>query len=182
MKKQRFDMVTVTEVLDCWSDFSMVTRAELKAAQIRGQVVHDLAHKYLAGTFVASIPAAYQGYWDSFRRWADAEVVDVLFLEERIFCDAYRFSGQLDIIARLRDFELPVVVDTKTAISAGKTWACQLCAYRWLAMTERGVITGAPAHLRTRKNGAKAIFRTVEDPHRPTEIFFKALELYHYFS
>lgn len=182
MKKPRFEYVSVTEVLENWNDFSMISRAQLKAAQVRGTVVHDLAFKYLAEKFVPSVPDEYKGYWDSFRRWADAEIVEIFFLEERLTSEAYRFTGQLDIAARLRGFDLPMIIDTKTAVSAGKTWAPQLAAYRWLAMDQRSLITGAPAHLRPNKNGKKAIFRTVEDVELATQMFFKALELHHYFS
>lgn len=182
MRKPRFEYVSVTEVLECWNDFSMITKEQLKAAQIRGTIVHELAFKYLSNRFIPKVPDQYQGYFDSFRRWADDEVAEIFLLEERLTSEIYRFTGQLDIAARLRGFDQPMIVDTKTAVGAGKTWGCQLGAYRWLAMMERDLLTGAPGHLRTRENGKKALFRVVKNVDIATEKFFKALDLYHYFS
>lgn len=181
LRKPRLHLPSVTEVLDCYTDWTHITKQTLRAAQARGTVVHDLAYRYASKDWIVNVPPQYQGYVDSFKKWFDAEVEQVVLLEERIDSRSHRFTGQLDMVVKLKGVDLPAVVDTKTAVSAGKTWGAQMCAYRWLVLTEKGILTGAPAHLRARAAGTKALLRTVDDVKKETEIFFKALELYYHF-
>lgn len=187
MKRPRFKYPSVTEVLEPYVDFSMVKPEVLRAAQIRGNVVHDVCGGYAKFGFTAKpVPQRYQGYFDSFRRWFDEEVEETLVVEERIFCDALRVCGQLDLLVRLRHYpdNLPVVVDIKTPTVSQKTWAAQLAAYKFLTETHEGyeMLTGMPCSLRVRENGSDAILRPVENHTEALKHWLKALECFHYFS
>jgi hypothetical protein len=187
MKKPRYKYPSVTEILEPWVDFSMVKPEVLRAAQIRGNVVHDVCAGYAKFGFTAkAVPQRYRGYFDSFRRWFDEEVEEVLAAEERIFCDALRVCGQLDLLIRLRHYpdNLPIIVDIKTPTVSQKTWEAQVAAYKFLAENHTGMLllTGIPCSLRVREDGSDAILRPVCNHAEALKYWLKALECFHYFS
>lgn len=186
MKKPRFKYPSVTEILEPYTDFSMVSPAVLKAAQVRGIIVHDLCASYAKFGFTPKVKIAkkYQGYYDSFRQWFDGEVIEVLACEERIYNDALRVCGQMDLLVRIRKYpnDLPIVVDIKTPTISYRTWSAQVSAYKFLVEHDKGIMTGTPASLRVKEDGSYPKFQPVKYPVEALGYWMKALECYHYFS
>lgn len=181
----RFKYPSVTEILDPWHDFSRVKPAVLKAAQTRGTIVHGICAGYAKfGFVVGKIPVKYQGYFDSFRRWFDAEAGEVLAVEERIFNDALRVCGQLDLLMYLDHSpkNLPLVIDIKTPTIVYHTWSAQVSAYKVLAEHAKKIVTGVPCSLQVKEDGSMAKLRPVDNFETALRYWLKALECYHYFS
>ncbi len=83
---------TVTEVIEPWVDFSRIPAAKLQAAQERGTAVHEVCTLYARGIWPAVAPE-YAGYFDSFRRWYDKVVDELILAEERLFSEAHGYCG-----------------------------------------------------------------------------------------
>ena len=194
MKKPRFKYPSVTEVLEPYVDFSMVKPEILEAAKIRGNVVHAVSASYAKiGFVVVPPPQRYQGYFDSFRRWFDKYVDEVIDVEKRIYHDALRVCGQMDLFVTFRKIEhkglidnsgLPSIVDIKTPAIYYKTWTAQVSAYKFLAEQEYKRLTGNPCSLQVKEDGSEARLTVIESvtAKKALEYWLKALDCYHYFT
>lgn len=95
----------------------------------RGSLVHSFAEALLKGSEIprTSVPEAFQGYFDAFRRFADDYQPTPLFVEPNVFSDQYQYAGTTDLIAVFgRTIRM---IDFKT----GGVWpevCLQLTAYR----------------------------------------------------
>ena len=125
--------------------------------------------------FVPRIPADYQGYFDSFRRWFDRYVHRVLWVEKELKCEKYGFHGHPDILCTLISDET-VIVDYKTPVTESPTWKAQLAAYGHLANIDKTMV------LQPHPDGkrAKAIRYTKQSS--DFAAFLNALFAYRYFK
>jgi hypothetical protein len=140
---------SVTQVLRPWVDTSWFT-AESRA---RGTAVHDAVAQYLGGrpAFMVSLQPNWRGYFNSARWWIDAHVADVLMAEVRLQDDQWRYCGQPDLVARLRDGSI-ALVDWKTG-AAARWHQLQIAGYRHLAKGA-GVTTSRGMTIRLRDDGS----------------------------
>ena len=126
-----------------------------------------------------------QPFFDSFRRWADAMVDEVLWCEGRLTHGTYRYTGKPDLICIMRGDSLPTVVDFKTPVAKGPLWAAQLAAYRelWLDNSDHDDARCASLRIR-REPGARAIFDEYSgaDSARDFQAFLHALYAYRWFK
>ncbi len=67
----------------------------------RGQEVHKACAAIAKGFWVPPLKL-HQGYVDSFQRWFDDCVEEVVLVEERLVCTQMGFTGQLDFLGRLK--------------------------------------------------------------------------------
>ena len=100
-------------------------------SQARGTAVHDACHSHLLGRYVV-LPRAYRGYFDSFKRWCDAEKPEPVVMETRLLSHIYGYCGQPDFIGRIKSHAGEGVADWKTSAALGKAWALSIAAYRQL--------------------------------------------------
>jgi len=156
----KMEIYSVTEVLGKYVDWGAIPDQVLADACKRGNEVHSACGTRALGGYVRRLPGDYAGYYESFCRWFEANVVETILVEKRFTSRALGFTGQLDFLFRLNSGEL-ALVDIKTAAAEGKTWRCQLSAYDSL-LANAGFTTDALISLRPRKNGAAAIGRRYE--------------------
>jgi hypothetical protein len=123
---------TVTEVIAPWVDFSRIAPDTLQAAADRGTAVHSACAMHAQGMWSFVTPPEIVGYVDSFRRWFDKMVGEVVLVEERLFDEANGFSGQLDLLVATKQGEL-WMPDLKTPMALSKSWRVQIAAYKFLA-------------------------------------------------
>jgi hypothetical protein len=130
---------SVTQVLRPWVDTQWFT----PESRDRGSAVHGALAQYLGGkpAFLANLPPEWRGYFDSGRRWIDANVAEVLLSEARLSDPQWRFCGQPDLIALLNDGSA-TLLDWKTG-AAARWHRLQIAGYRHLARpvwpTDRGL-------------------------------------------
>ena len=171
---------SVTTVLGAFADFDMIRPDVLEAAKLRGSGVHAAAAAYAAGLYVRPLPVDWQGYFDSFRRWFDLYVAEVIFVEERFQNHQFFYSGKPDLGAVLMDGRR-VVVDYKTPAAEYPTWKSQISAYCDLAEDVY------PPHfdgmsLRLRRDGKPARANVYDSSGNDYAAFLSALAAYRYFK
>lgn len=120
---------SVTTVLGCFVDFSMVRPEVMEKATLRGKKVHGAVAAHLLGLWVPTLSGEVQPYFDSFRRWADIMIDQVLFVEKEIVCDCYGYIGHVDAGLILRRETNSTIIDWKSPITEAKTWKGQNAAY-----------------------------------------------------
>lgn len=171
---------SVTTVLSAFTDFDMIRPDVLQAAQLRGSGVHAAAAAFSSGLYVKPLPMEWQGYFDSFRKWFDLCVDQVIFTEERFFDQLYCYNGKPDLGVLLMDGRR-VVVDYKTAVTEAPTWKSQVSAYCELAENKY------PPHfdgmsLRLKKNGKMPKANIYNSTGNDYAAFLAALTAYRYFK
>jgi hypothetical protein len=116
--------------------------AELKAipldtlanACIRGTKVHEYCTAYVRNLWIPEVEEEYQPYLDAFASWADENIEDVLHFSTRLYDDVKRFTGEFDMIVKLRETRRLALLDIKTSAVKSKSWPVQLAAYGNLCM------------------------------------------------
>ena len=117
---------------------SGVNEETIGHASGKGTWVHKFCQCYALNLFTKPLPMEYEGYGQSFIRWADR------YIEEVIWCEKYMedielgFYGTADLLVRLKGQSFISLVDLKTPTTYSTLWKIQLSAYRhlvrkWLA-------------------------------------------------
>ena len=146
----------VTEVLGKYFDWSLIPDQLLAEACTRGNVVHITCGAYALGAHLTKIQnPAYRGFIESFIRWFDDNVAEVVAVEQAFINLVLGYTGRLDFLFRLNSGEL-ALVDIKTPAALSKTWRCQLAAYNAL-LTNAKVTADAIMSLRLKANGGPAL-------------------------
>lgn len=175
------NLVSVTEVLAKYQDFSNVPPERLELAAGRGIAVHAYCAAYAKGLW-APVPVEGPGYCQSFQGWFDGYVKEVCFIEERFVDETLGFSGQPDLVCRLKHDELATVIDYKTPVALQPVWAAQLASYMHLVGLQGGIYTPSRcASLRLDPKGRPAKFKEYTDSRRDFMAFQNALYAHKYF-
>lgn len=125
-------LFSVTAVLRPFVSLDGIPPEVLRAAAERGRRVHAAVAAELSGLFlVQKLPPAEIGYLESFRRWRDIMISEILEVEQRHEDRRLGYFGHPDLVAVLRDGRR-AVIDIKTPATEAKTWRAQLAAYRHL--------------------------------------------------
>jgi hypothetical protein len=174
-------IVSVTQALSPFNDFSAVPPAVLEEAKIRGTMAHNLFASYVLGLWIPSVPENCIGYFDSFNRWFDGTVEEVIAVEKRIVHPVHHFDGQLDLLCRIKGDAGLMLLDHKTPMALYKSWRVQCAAYKKLADLEYPSITRTGS-LRLSRDGKRAKLEeysgTIE---RDFALFLNCLSAYQYF-
>ena len=147
---------SVTTVLDSWADLSGIPAGTLRAAAERGSAVHRACGALASGLWAPPLPEEYAGYVQSFSRWFEAAVKEVILVEPAFVHPVYGYCGHPDMIVRLKGDSCLTLVDEKTPLSPAKTWRPQLAAYVELSEVN-GYPIGRSLAARLRKSGAPAL-------------------------
>lgn len=170
----------VTTIINPPSGFEMVPPDTLAAAGERGTAVHEGCAAYALGLY-APVPDDLRGYFDSFKRWFDSYVVEVIAVEVELIHPVWLYIGHADLIARVRGFKTgnPVmVVDYKTPVTALRKWNMQCAGYVEAARKEYGAEVGGALQLR--KDGGLPKMTWVEDQAQAFAAFLGMLNGYNY--
>jgi hypothetical protein len=175
----------VTEVLSHWTDFSKIPADVLDHASKRGSRVHAICAALARGEWIAKILPEDAGYVESFKWWL-LNVVEKVHIVERRFEDkALGYQGKPDLVVTIKGDSVMTLVDLKTPVQAGKTWAAQLTAYRNLLhrncfnLDLHGMKTGS---LRLSPEGKPPKMTYYENDQRDLAGFLAALQCHKYFN
>lgn len=174
--------VSVTQVLAKYQDFSRVSEDRLALACERGTAVHNFCAAHAQGLWIPK-PREYAGYCESFQRWFDAYVDEVLLVEERLIDETLGFLGHPDLVARLKHDKHPTVIDYKTPVALNPIWAAQVAAYKHLTKIRLPELRWPDrcASLRLDPDGRLAKFKDYADSARDLQAFLNALTAHKYF-
>jgi hypothetical protein len=170
--------VVISTVFKHWFNFDMVPEGVLEEAKKRGVDVHHSCAVLAQGLFPMIAPE-YQGYLDSFRRWFDLMVEDVLLSEERLVDPVLGYHGCPDLLVRSKQGEI-ILVDLKTPQVLMPTWKWQLAAYDHLVEINKGWKIERCGSLRLNSDGGPAKMEYYEDRDRRRNfmVFLSALNVY----
>ena len=178
MYQNKTGLPSVTQVIGPYIDKSWF----LPEHAIRGTAVHGAIKAHLSGSWVAPLPADYQPYFDSGRRWTDLMVDRVILQEERLVHPTMGYCGQMDLICTLRGDDSGCLVDFKTSQAPADWHPLQIAAYRELAMADRGIDTTRGMTILFMADGSMA--KMVEHPQdcsRHLNVFIGLVNAWKYF-
>lgn len=151
--------------------------------RIRGQKVHAACLCDLQGLWYPPLKPEYQGYFNSWKRWADQWIDQVIFVETRLYDHDWKVCGKPDLIAKLKTDRFWVLIDLKTSQAEHKSWRLQLAAYRHLAQKDKGISTKRAIAVRLKSNGSDCLINEYPYDYKPhLNIFLGALNLHYYFN
>jgi hypothetical protein len=158
---------------------------------MRGTAIHACCASYIQGLYFPKLKPEYQGYMDSFKKWADENIEDVILVEERLVDKDLEYCGQLDCVLRLKGHEKLFIVDLKTGKAMQRSHKLQLAAYLWLyALSDVGDIPKRDVAfdayhcitLRIKSNGTGCLAVRFLDNQDNFEIFKGMLRAYCFFN
>jgi hypothetical protein len=171
-------LYSVTEPLSKYADFSRVPDDLLQLASDRGVAVHRYCQAYALGAWTIE-PEGYEGYCESFRRWFDTYVVEVISVEQEYQDEQFGFIGHPDILAVLKGmgkYDGRDVIDYKSPKVKGSTWELQLAAYKHLTKADKA------GSLRLDPNGGVPKMDWIPDDPKLFNLFLMSLNLHRYFN
>lgn len=166
---------TVTRVLDPWKSHF------IKGGTERGTAVHESCAAIAKGLW-PMVADEYKPYTEAFKAWMDEAVEQVLFVEERIVDENLSFSGQLDLVVRMKDQTLGkwTLIDLKTGVITA-LWELQLAAYDHLLWVGKGIRADRHGMLAFRGKPMNCRFIQYPIDRGKISLFLKALDLWRYF-
>lgn len=180
------NLISVTQALAPFNDFSMVPPDRLEAAKQRGLRLHAAAAAKLTGTFqIVPLLPEDAGYWESLSAWIDDYVDHVYDVEPELTDEKFGFVGHPDLVCKLSIGKgMYAVPDWKTPVQASKSWRIQSAAYVHLASinyrhhshTWRGFM------VQPHPEGKQAKGTPYFDYQRDFAIFLSCLNAYRYFK
>jgi hypothetical protein len=126
-------MISVTQVLSPFIDFSAIPEKRLMFAAARGTVVHSNCALIAQGLWCPQPSDEISGYVDSFENWFHAHVDEVYGVEVELVDTVNGFCGHPDLICRLNGDKEGTVIDIKTPLAESPVWKAQIAAYGHLA-------------------------------------------------
>jgi len=166
-------MLTVTQVLGKYADFSKIKPEVLRAACDRGTNLHACISGMFEDLWSKEDPAI-AGYLQSFKRWREEFVVETALVEKRLISEKWGYSGKIDWVGRMRGDNKLRVIDWKSPLVGTLIHKLQVAAYRNLAI-ENGYDIGEAGCLYLKKNGDPAIFKSSDNQIVHFQIFLHAL-------
>lgn len=149
---------SVTQILAPFSGIEELKRRfpdRIAHAAERGTLVHNACEDIARGYLPMNVSDEIQPYIESFMYWFD-KVESVHLLETRLIDTTIGYTGQFDIVCKMKGDTSLTLVDYKSPVAVSKTWKPQLAAYRHLAEIHN-IDIGRHASLRIRKNGKPAL-------------------------
>jgi len=170
---------SVTDIIGPYIDKTWFTEEHT----IRGSAVHNAIEAFLKGLFVIPLKEDYQPYFDSFRRWFDIAVDDVVMAEERLVDEDLGYCGQMDAILKLKggDFD-GTLADWKTSQSYQPWWRIQGESYRRLAEKEKLIVTDRSISVRLKKDGTGCLINENKYPAQSWNVFQGLLNAHKFFN
>ena len=119
------------------------------------------------------------GYVDSYRRWFDLTVSEVLMVETRLVDMDFFYHGEPDLVIRAKNGGT-ILVDNKTPIQLAKSWRLQCAAYCAL-VSKNGIVLDGSGSLRLHPDGGIAKMDLYDNSPNDFNMFLQALNLYRFF-
>lgn len=170
----------ITSVISTFTDFGNIDASILKNAADRGTRVHKYCELHSKGLLGIEPEEDAKPYVESFIKWFDIMVQEVLHIEKRLYCDEHMITGQIDLIVKMEEPD-PWIIDIKTPQQESKTWRLQTAGYLHLA-TQFEPKTYNRACLQLDKNGGTPHLRVYPHHAKDMSLFFDALRLVEFFG
>mgnify|MGYP005827197697 CR=1 FL=1 len=174
--------VRVSTVLSPYTNFDGAPADVVANAADRGTLVHKLCELYALDLFIPNIRDDCKGYFESFKKWFDSRVKEVIFTEQRLNSPTYKLSGQIDFVLKINGSEKLCLVDIKTPAVASKKWQLQTAAYQILFKDCLGEDIPRRFCLMLKKDGSNAVAVEYTDTKNDQEFFLNALILHRFFE
>lgn len=172
---------SVTQIISPYKDFSRVPEHRLAVATERGSDFHVLAAAVLMGTWIPEVPPHVEGYVQSFSRWAEEYVVEVIWVEKTLIHPVLRYKGTPDALIRIQGDSGLTLPDWKTPVTFDKAWIVQTAAYRELVV-KNGWPVDRIGTLQPRPDGKVAKFTGfTKSLNLGLSVFISALNCWHFF-
>jgi len=175
-------MISVTQALSPFIDWSGISPGRLEHAGQRGTKVHSYIAAYLLGLWLPKIDAECQGYFDSFRYFADARIDRVIAVEKEVTCHCYGYVGHLDFAGTLKNEKGLAILDWKSPMIEGPTWSSQLAAYKHAYECETKEAVSRVASIMLDPNGKPAKMIDYKESIADFAAFVAALTAVKYFK
>ena len=187
MKKNKMEEIRngyrrVTSIVQPFTDFSMIEPHVLQNAADRGTRTHHFCELYVKNLLIEPVDEDCKPYFESFVNWYDFIVEEVLYTEQRLYCDHWKITGQVDLILKLKGSDSTYIVDIKTPQTKSKSWQLQTAAYQYLATQGLGMTVQQRGCLMLDRNGGEAKFIGYSDYEKDAELFFAACKLNSFFG
>ena len=121
------DYPSVTQIINEFADYSMVSTMNFNLSISRGNVVHKHCLAIARGLTVPELNGEAQGYIQSFQKWIDYVKPEIIAVEPEVKNDKFGYIGHPDLIYKKN--EQVYLLDIKTGQTPSWTWTIQLAAY-----------------------------------------------------
>lgn len=179
----RSKYLRITEIISPFTGIEFVPEHVLAPASEKGTCVHEAIESLLNGFGNPSCDLKIEPYVESFERFFkesphlfDGEMI----LEERLYCDEYKITGQMDCIVKTED--KTYLMDWKTSSQYHKSWMLQGAAYRFLCSQNSFTNIEGVIFVKLNKKGGKPSIYKEEEYIHHLDTFFKCYDLYHWFD
>lgn len=143
----------ISDILSVILDFSYIDPTILEAKKNIGTSVHAVIEAYLNDpTFDPYLLTEREKkYFDSFLRWKNDHNIYPVFTEQRLYCEEYRITGQIDLIAKVNN-KLSLIDFKTTSSIHTKIWALQGAFYYYLVRKEGVKIEDSVTFINLKEN------------------------------
>lgn len=136
-------------------DLGAIDQEVLQRKANLGSKVHEAIDAFLfSGAFVP-LDEKESLYFDSFKKWFESCAgLRVRHAPGRLYCDAIKVTGEIDLLASTKDFQIPCIIDFKTSAQEDKIgWPMQGAFYRYLCEANGHECNPHFMFLKLRKDG-----------------------------
>lgn len=173
-----------TTPLSIFNDFSKINPVVLHKACERGTKIHRYAELHMLNSYFPDPDSDLLGYLNSFRRWYDTMVAELISTETRYYDDMLRVTGAIDIVAVLKNDKTPTIIDIKTGSVKSLTWDLQLAMYRQLYNIQKNTKVKAERRIviQLNKDGKFPKVHEYTKHEHDLKIYLGVLQAYRYFN
>lgn len=172
----------VTEILSPYKRFDGVDPKVLSNACERGSIVHNFCELYARNLLIETPREDVKLYFESFRKWFDLYVDEVVECEMRINDPDLKISGKFDLLCKMKFDDGLVIVDYKTPLNFDKTWELQMAAYDYLIRQNTKYTPNRCLCLKLDDDGNMPIAREYKHLYELTGLFLKQVDVYRFFN
>ena len=121
----------VSKILSPYTGYGSIPAHILDAKAEIGTQVHKRIEGYLKGIDIENENPLVETYFKSAKSWLDSVIFEPILIEERLYCDKYKITGEPDLL--IKSVGKICLIDWKTSIKENITWQAQGSAYSYLA-------------------------------------------------
>lgn len=123
-------LASVTQCFSPYVDWSHINQEVLRKASERGSRVHAAIADEINGEF-PMLEDGDRGYFDAAMKFM--EIVDeIVLVEKRLTSDVHQYTGQIDLVCRIKGDSRFTLLDWKTSSVISKSWPLQISGYKHL--------------------------------------------------
>lgn len=173
-------LISVTEVFSPYISWDHISPEVLRRASERGNRVHDVIADCMGDGFPI-IDDEIRGYFEAAMKFLE-RVEEISLCEVRLISTAHAYTGQVDLVCRIKGDECLTLVDWKTSSVTSKSWPLQIAGYRALVhQSGSGLSIGRGMCVQLKKDGTYKI-NEYPNSQRDFSLFLNCLTAWRYFN